>query len=271
MISQAGRTSVARSDFVAMRARKILLILATCGAAILGHKVTDAQNQQGFTVTGAITHSWIDPKGNRHETGYPGPLTTRLCSVDRVFETQPDHFGTITFLNVPPGIYELSAGRQVVPPRTIKGIEVKAEEVKPAPLRMDIEDPRIMKIEDADCFRDSIADCALTSLRIEYGQPLGQGSALISGRVAEWNHERSRGLGKAKISLTKTGDPGVHYSAVSDKNGLFQFAPLAGVYDLTASVAGFQDVKINGFLVPRENDTKVTLLTQNKNTIIACQ
>jgi hypothetical protein len=31
--------------FVAMRARKILLILATCGAAILGHKVTDAQSK----------------------------------------------------------------------------------------------------------------------------------------------------------------------------------------------------------------------------------
>jgi hypothetical protein len=252
-------------------AMRNLLVFVTWGIAILGNKVADAQNQQGITVTGTITQSWIDPKGNRNETGYSGPLTTRLCSVDRVFETQPDHFGTITFLNVPPGIYELSAGRQVEPPRTIKGIEIKVDEVKPEPLRMDIEDPRNMKIKDADCFRDSIADCALTSLRIEYGQPLGQGSALISGRVVEWNHERSRGLGKAKISLTKTGDPGVHYSAVSDKKGFFQFAPLAGVYDLTASVAGFEDVKINGFLVPRENNTKVTLLTQNKNTIIACQ
>jgi hypothetical protein len=271
MISQAGRTSVARSDFVAMRARKILLILATCGAAILGGKVADAQSQQGITVTGTITQSWIDPKGIRHETGSPGPLVTRLCSVDRVFETQPSNSGTITFLNVPPGTYELSAGRQVMPPRTIKGIEVTAEEVKPAPLRMDIDDPRIMKIEDADCFRDSLATCALTSFRIDYGQPLSQRSALITGQVREWSHKNPRGLGKAKLSLTKIDDPHVHYSAVSDKNGLFQFAPLAGVYDLTASVAGFEDVKINGFLVPRENDTKVTLLTQKKDTIIACQ
>ncbi len=128
-----------------------------------------------------------------------------------------------------------------------------------------------MKIEDADCFRDSIGSCTSTWFTIEYGQPPARSAALISGLVAERNHGRSKGLGKAKISLTKAGDPSVRYSAVSDKNGLFQLAPSAGVYDLTASVAGFEDVKINRFLVPRENNTKVTLLTAVKNTIVACQ
>jgi hypothetical protein len=128
-----------------------------------------------------------------------------------------------------------------------------------------------MKIEDADCFRDSIGYCTSTSFMIEYGQPPAQSAAFISGLVAKRNRGRSKGLGNAKISLTKAGDPGVRYSAVSDKNGFFQLAPSAGVYDLTASVAGFEDVKINGFLVPRENNTKVTLLTAPKNTIVGCQ
>lgn len=262
---------MAPSGFTVRGVTKILLVLASCSAALFSHEVAGAQSQQGITVAGTIYQSWIDSKGNRHETGNAGPLATRLCSVDRVFETQPDSSGKFTFLNVPPGTYELSAGRQVVPPRTRKGIEVKAEETNPAPLRMDINDLRLMRIEDADCFRDSIAACAPTSFRIDYGQPLGQSSALILGRVAEWNHERSKGLGKAKISLTNVGDPNVHYSAVSDKNGLFEFAPLAGVYDLTASVGGFQDVKIDNFLVPRENNTKLTLLTENKTAIVACQ
>jgi Carboxypeptidase regulatory-like domain len=249
---------------------KTLLILATCGAPFCEDEVAEAQNKQGITVRGTITHSWVDARGDRHETGVSGPLVTRLCSVDRVFETQPDSSGKFIFLNVPPGIYDLSVGRQVEP-RTMKGIEIKPEEANPAPLRMDIEDPRNMRAEDADCFRDSIESCGLASFKIEYGQPRGSGSALISGRVAEWSHKNSRALGKAKISLTKVGDPSVHYSAVSDKNGLFQFTPRAGVYDLTASVAGFEDVRISGFLVPRENNTRVDLFTQDRNTIVACQ
>ena len=260
-----------RSDVIATRVTRNFLILAACSAAILGGKVAGAQNQKGITVTGSIIQSWTDPTGHRHETGHSGPLATRLCSVDRVLETQPDNSGAISFLNVPPGIYELSAGRQLDPPRTIRGIEVTAEEVRPAPLRMDIEDPRLMKIEDADCFRDSIGHCASTSFTIEYGQPPTQSAAFISGLVAKRTHGRTQGLGKAKISLTKAGDPSVRYSAVSDKNGLFQLAPSAGVYDLTASVAGFEDVKINRFLVPRENKTRITLLTAVKNTIVACQ
>ncbi len=91
------------SDVMATRVMRKFLILAACSAAILGGKVADAQNQKGITLTGTITQSWTDPTGNRHETGYSGPLATRLCSVDRVLETQPDNSGTVTFLNVPPG------------------------------------------------------------------------------------------------------------------------------------------------------------------------
>ena len=214
-----------RSDVIATRVTRNFLILAACSAAILGGKVAGAQNQKGITVTGSIIQSWTDPTGHRHETGHSGPLATRLCSVDRVLETQPDNSGAITFLNVPPGIYELSAGRQLDPPRTIRGIEVTAEEVRPAPLRW-VSKTLLSAHENRRCRLLSRFDRALCFdfVHDRIRQPAAQRAAFISGLVAKRTHGGTR-LGKAKISLTKAGDPSVRYSAVSDKNGLLNSPP----------------------------------------------
>ena len=140
---------------------------------------------------------------------------------------------------------------------------------------MDFDDPQITKMEDADCFRDTLAprvmDCDRSWITIEYGLRSPGRSALIRGRVIDAYGKKGNGLARVSISLSKSGDPTIHYSAVSDKHGLFQFAPPSGDYDLAASLAGFADVKIQGFLVPRENDTNVTLRTSSKRAIILCE
>jgi hypothetical protein len=192
-----------------------------------------------------------------------------------VLQTQSDKFGSFTFLNVPPGIYELATAGQVRPPRTIKGVEIKAGDTRPTDFRMDLNDPQIVRMEGSDCFRDmpppSIMDCDPASFRIEYEPRGAQASALISGQVTGWDNRKSKGLPKAAISLTNAGDPAVHYSAVSNKHGAFQFDPPPGIYNLAASLESFHDAKLAGFLVPRENTTQIKVLTTNQRAIHLCQ
>jgi hypothetical protein len=252
-----------------------LHLLAACALGAAQIRMLNAQEQQGSTVNGIVVQSWRDAKGGQHQTGFHGKLSMRLCSVERVFETHSDNLGRFTFPNVPPGVYNLSAGRQVSPPRTMTGIEVKAGDARPALTKIDIEDHQIMRMEDADCFRDTTPPmgCTSTWFKIDYG-PGGKGdNAQIRGQVADWNSPRStvRVKAKASISLTKVSDPNVHYSTVSSIGGRFQFAAPPGVYDLTASVPGWQPVKINHFLVPRENTTEITLLTLRKDQVVVCQ
>jgi len=114
-------------------------------------------------------------------------------------------------------------------------------------------------------------DCDPTSFRIEYEPRGAQASALISGQVTDWDNRKSKGLANAAISVTNVGDPAIHYSAISNKHGAFQFDPPAGIYNLAASLGGFHDARISGFLVPRENTTQIKVLTTNQGAIHLCQ
>lgn len=253
-----------------------VLIALTCGATVLAHsEASRDSNPSGSTVSGTIVTSWRDAKGARHEVGLSMPLPVRLCSVERVFETQPDNLGRFRFRDIPPGTYELSTGQLIKPPRTMKGIEIKEGATDPVFVRMDFDDPRIMNMEDADCFRDtpgpSNQDCERSWFKIEYGPWSTGRTASIKGRVANTGGRKSKGLAKAQITLQKHGDSGVRYETTTDRRGAFQLSPEPGVYDLSASLPGFAGIKIEKFLVPRENDTKLLLLTSSKDQIILCQ
>jgi len=236
--------------------------------------------EAGTVVNGVIWQSWHDPNGTPHVRGFPQLLPVRLCSLDRILQTQSDPLGAFLFANVPPGVYELSTGRQVVPARSIKGIEIKAgngEPVtqRPVTLNMDIDDPKISTIAGSDCFRDTppprLMDCEPFSFQIEYGPWSERHSASLSGQVTDWNGKKSKGLVKARVVLSNPDDAVLRYSALTDKHGLFQFVPPAGVYDLTVSVEGFHESKITRFLVPRENDTRITIRTDSERAVIICQ
>jgi hypothetical protein len=256
-----------------MRLLKNLCFGVGITVAFRGTPVSHAPD--GSMVAGTITQSWVDSRGVKQTRGYPAPLPVRMCSIDRVLQTQSDQFGVFRFLNVPPGIYELETAGQVRPPRTIKGIEITAGGTQPIDFRLDLNDPQIAGMEGADCFRDtrppSVMDCDPTSFTIEY-QPRGaQASALISGQVTDWDNKKSQGLANAAVSLTNVADPAIHYSAISNKRGGFQFDPPAGIYNLAASLVGFHDVQIARFLVPRENATQIKVLTTNQRAIHLCE
>jgi hypothetical protein len=246
-------------------------LFATFVASFAGpSSPSHAQALDGSTVAGAIYQSWPDNTGGKLVQHYSAPLAVRLCSVDRVLQTQSDSDGEFTFPNVPSGIYDLAV--RVVPPSTIRGIEIKAGATKPLNLRMDIDQSQGMGKNDSDCFRDTPApmNCDPTSFSIDYQQRDSPGSPLITGRVADWDHKR-KGLAKTAISLTSVADPAVHYSAISDKHGAFQFAPPPGVYTLAVSLEGFHDLQIAGFLVPRENATRINVLTTNQHAVHLCE
>jgi hypothetical protein len=258
-----------------MRLLKNLCFGVGITVAFSGPPLSHAQTPYGSIVAGTITQSWVDSRGVKQTRGYSVPLPVRPCSIDRVLQTQSDQFGVFRFLNVPPGIYELETAGQVRPPRTIKGIEIKAGDTQPIDFRLDLNNPQIARMEGADCFRDSrppsVMDCDPTSFRIEY-QPRGaQASPLISGQVTDWDNKKSKGLANAAISLTNVADPAIHYSAISNKHGGFQFDPPPGIYNLAASLQGFHDVQIAGILVPRENVTQIEVLTSNQRAIQVCE
>ena len=229
-----------------MRLLKNLCFGVGITVAFRGTPVSHAPD--GSMVAGTITQSWVDSRGVKQTRGYPAPLPVRMCSIDRVLQTQSDQFGVFRFLNVPPGIYELETAGQVQPPRTIKGIEITAGGTQPIDFRVDLNDPQIARMEGADCFRDtrppSVMDCDPTSFTIEY-QPRGaQASALISGQVTDWDNKKSKGLANAAfLSPTSPILQSVTRQSPT-KHGGFQFDPSPGIYNLAASLVGFHDVQI---------------------------
>jgi carboxypeptidase family protein len=217
--------------------------------------------QSTGVLTGSIEFGGLNgASGQIRRAGASFPA--RLCSVDRMLETRSDGQGKFTFVNVPPGEYELIFGSKFV-----KRVQIKGGEVEPVTIDWDAKQPW----EDSACIRDVFQPCVPTRFVIEYGEPESRTSGLLSGQVHDALSRGSKGLAKALVSLFRSGESSLRYSVVSDKSGRFQLNPESGVYDLTMSRDGFQGVRISKFLVPRENDTKVGIFTMRTGRIVVCE
>ena len=181
----------------------------------------------------------------------------RLCSVDRVLQSKVDKRGHFTFLDVPPDTYQLTetlnwGGSKVKTGTALT--TVVAIEWRGAP------DGNSFTGEERACLVDPTPRCGVYAVKVEYGERRAQASALILGLIENTDGKRLK-LAGAKVLLTNARDHAERYSAVSDNDGHFRFAPPAGVYVMSMSVRGFARVAVPDFLVPQENDTIVTLQT----------
>ena len=193
-------------------------------------------------------------------------LSVRLCSLSRVLQTESDKRGTFILTDVPTGRYDLEAGGRGWKVFTIKGIEIENEKVKSVTVEMNDEGAK-----DSVCLLDGVAPCKPTEFTIQYGQPSSRKSAIILGKAINLESRGQKGLAKAKINISRSGETNPSHTAVSDKHGRFQIDLVPGVYDLIMSREGFQDVKIPDFLVPLENETSIELRTRRIGAIVLCQ
>lgn len=92
----------------------------------------------------------------------------------------------------------------------------------------------------------------------------------MSGEVRNLETRGQKGLAKAHILIFKPGQTNPLYSLSTDKHGLFEENLPPGEDDLLMSHKGLQDVKISDFLVPLENETKLTIKTSRTGAIAVC-
>ena len=184
-------------------------------------------------------------------------------------QTNSDGGGHFTFLDVPAGTYQLS------PPHDWLSADIRTGIGLTTVVAIDKLDRRYDRrnAKGWECSRD-ITDgwfkCGI-EYKVDYG-PMRRArpSAMMLGLIEE-NIPGGWKLAGAKVLLTSVRDPARHYSAVSDNDGHFRIAPVAGVYVLAMSRPGFLDVYVPDFFVPQENDTLVTIRTDNDPPHALCE
>jgi uncharacterized surface anchored protein len=192
----------------------------------------------------------------------------RLCSRNRVMQTQTDDSGSFKFADVAPGDYDLVVGGKGWPANTVKGVQVRQADI--APITIEMTSPATASA----CFIDVLSrgSCSTTRVWVEYDEPKRQSLPVLVGAV-KWQKEDNTMviLSKAQVTLRRAGSRHALQSMLSDGNGRFEFHPEPGDYQLLVSRSGFQEVRVGEFLVPLENRTHVTIFTMKKGIVVVCQ
>lgn len=244
-----------------MRPIAVCLLAFTACTAVLGRHAENNPPTETGTLLGNITRT----EPGRANAFIPA-VFVRLCSTSRVLQTLANKNGAFTFLNVPAGKYDVDAGGRGWAVYSTIGIEVHSGTVSSVAVDMSGNG----KVSTA-CFPDAVKPCRPTEFEIEYGQLMVRKLALVSGEVRNWQSRGQKPLPKAHISIFKHGEADPLYSFSTGKDGRFGADLQPGIYGLVMSRTGFQDVKIPDFLVPLENETKVTIRTARIGAIVVCQ
>jgi Carboxypeptidase regulatory-like domain len=221
--------------------------------------------QAGVTLAGTVKFA-TSKRDDAQKRPFEG-ASVRLCSLERIIETQTDRAGVFRFVDVPPGRYDVMAAGKGWLPRVLKGMELNQTQDEPVEIDMVIGDWQEMPA----CFRYDAQDCSPTTFHVKYDDPMHRKSGLVLGVVtAAASKGRGKGISAAKVTLFRVGDREPLASKVADKKGRFEFEVQPGIYELTVFRKGFQDVRVKEFLAPRENITRVAIETLRVGWVQAC-
>ena len=193
--------------------------------------------------------------------------SVRLCSLERVVETQTDQAGVFRFVDVPPDTYDVMAAGKAWMPRGLKGIQLKRRQNEPVEIDVVLGDWQGMPA----CFRYDAQDCSPTKFYVGYDAPAHQKSGMVLGVVTVSSTKgRNKAISAAKVTLFRVGDKQPLAVKVTDKKGQFDFEIQPGIYELAVSHKGLQDARVKEFLVSRENITRVRVETLRVGWIQGC-
>jgi hypothetical protein len=217
-------------------------------------------------VTLSGTVQIISTAGSKIKRPFEG-ASVRLCSLERILQTETDRTGIFRFVDVPPGTYDVMAAGKGWLPRVLKGVELKGVREEPVEIDMAMGDAGEMPA----CFRYDAQDCSNTKFYVDYDVPHQQKVGLIRGLVtAPTSRRKERGVSAAKATLFRAGTKEPLSSKIADKTGQFIFEVQPGIYELIVSRKGFQEACVKQFLVPRENTTNVTVKTARVGWVQLC-
>jgi hypothetical protein len=183
--------------------------------------------QAGVSFTGTVQFA-TSKRNDAQKRPFAG-ASVRLCSLERVIETQTDQAGVFRFVDVPPDTYDVMAAGKAWMPRVLKGIELKRTQREPVEIDMVMGDWQGMPA----CFRYDAQDCSPTKFYVGYDAPARQKSGMVLGVVTVSSTKgRSKAIPAAKVTLFRVGDKQPLAVKVTDKKGQFDFEIQPGIYEL---------------------------------------